>query len=172
QLIIAKFQQEVKISIIEKSGNIGEGLAFGTKQPGHILNTQADLMGLHAHEPSHYSEWLKSNRTHISESEIKEDEDAEESFTTRRLYSTYLQEQFKVYAHHAHDNNLEIQFIYDEVTHITSLENGFQLIMNDAILQSDYVILAPGTPKSNNYSEFDKVNEYIDFPRSEERHVR
>src|SRR5690606_23585965 len=58
-IVNEKWRNEVKLTLIEKEKHIGYGLAFGTDQPGHLLNTQADLMGIYVNEPGHFSNWIK-----------------------------------------------------------------------------------------------------------------
>ncbi len=67
QITTLELTKEAKITLIEKDKNIGYGLAFGTDQPGHLLNTQADLMGIHAAEPGHFADWLKTHGTFIDQ---------------------------------------------------------------------------------------------------------
>ena len=60
QLKITGKHTTTQILLIERRSELGAGLAFSTDQPGHLLNTQADLMGIHSFEPKHFSTWLKN----------------------------------------------------------------------------------------------------------------
>ena len=55
QIATSGLASTIKISIIEKDKTLGYGLAFSTEQPGHLLNTQTQLMGIHVYEPGHFS---------------------------------------------------------------------------------------------------------------------
>src|SRR5690606_31162620 len=85
QIADSGLRNETKITIIEKDKSLGYGLAFGTDQPGHLLNTQAELMGIHVLEPEHFSGWLKQhggrNRT-----DVKGHGETDHSYTTRSFY--------------------------------------------------------------------------------------
>src|SRR5690606_25185062 len=113
-LKIAGKHTSTTILLIEKSDDIGLGLAFGTEQPGHLLNTQADLMGIHSFEPEHFAIWLKKNRDEVMQ-EVKGEDPLTESHTTRRLYGKYIQEQFSHYLQKARNIGLNLEIIHDEV---------------------------------------------------------
>lgn len=165
ELIIGGHHDDVKITLCEKGDTIGEGLAFGTRQPGHLLNTPASLMGIYSNEPGHYGDWLEANRHAVKEEEIKSYDDPEDAYTTRRLYSLYIQEAFHHYLSRAEEHGLEVACVHDEVVNILQDHKGYDMIFQkDNPIRSDYVILAPGTPKPDNYSEFRSLDEYIDFP--------
>ena len=51
-----------KIHLVERDDELARGLAFGTEQPGHLLNTESRLMGLYDREPGHFRTWLEARR--------------------------------------------------------------------------------------------------------------
>ena len=165
ELIVRGLHQNLILSVVERHNVIGEGLAFGTKQPGHLLNTQSGMMGIHPYEPGHYSNWLTANKHLVPEDEIKQYEDPEDSYTTRRLYSVYLQECFATYLTVAEQHGIEVNWVNGEATDVQVSPQGYRVIIDGAgSLACDVVILAPGTPRPNNYAELDSVEKYIDFP--------
>lgn len=163
QLKTAGLQDKLGITIVDPD-EIGKGLAFGTIQPGHLLNTQADLMGIHPSEPAHYSEWLKSNSNEV-ESETIGIESPDDAYSTRRLYSDYLQEQFWQYHKIAEASGSKPGIVHQRAVNIEKKDNHWIVILDngDSIL-ANYVLLAPGTPKPDNYPELDGIDQYIDFP--------
>ncbi|MET0271200.1 MAG: FAD/NAD(P)-binding protein, partial [Sphingomonas sp.] len=52
----------VTINLVERDAVLGRGLAFGTDQPGQLLNTESRLMGLYAHEAGDFRDWLSERR--------------------------------------------------------------------------------------------------------------
>ncbi|SUJ12934.1 Uncharacterized protein conserved in bacteria [Sphingomonas paucimobilis] len=52
----------VELHLVSRDDDPGPGLAFGTDQPGHLLNTESRLMGLYANEPEHFRKWLADRR--------------------------------------------------------------------------------------------------------------
>lgn len=163
ELKAAGLERKLDITIIEPD-DIGKGLAFGTKQPGHLLNTQADLMGIHPSEPAHYSQWLESNSVHV-ESETTGLDSPEDAYSTRRLYSDYLREQFHHYYDIATTSGSAPTIIKQRAVDIIRDGNHWNIILdNSKAILSKFVLLAPGTPKPNNYPELDGTDNYIDSP--------
>lgn len=165
ELIIRGKHRHFSLTIVEKRNAIGEGLAFGTKQPGHLLNTQSGMMGIHPYEPTHYSNWLTANKHLVPEDELKQYDDPEDSYTTRRLYSVYLQECFARYIHLAEQHGIKVTRVNGEATDIHISPQGYRVrISRSESLNCDIVILAPGTPRPRNYAELESAEKYIDFP--------
>ncbi|MFO1037036.1 MAG: FAD/NAD(P)-binding protein [Geminicoccaceae bacterium] len=48
-----------RVYLVEKSGRIGPGLAYGTQHAGHLVNVRAENMGAFADEPEHFLRWLE-----------------------------------------------------------------------------------------------------------------
>lgn len=165
QLKIAGKHKTTRILLLEKRKEIGLGLAFSTDQPGHLLNTQADLMGIHSFEPKHFSQWLEEHKENIKH-EVREENILDDSYTTRRLYGNYIQEQVKHYLDEAKEIGLEITIVHDEVIDlIPGNDHHWEIKMAKTPSRNvDHVILVPGTPKPNNFSEFDELKSYFGFP--------
>lgn len=54
---------DLTIHLVSRDQEPGPGLAFGTDQPGHLLNTESRLMGMYAHEAGHFRDWLAERRS-------------------------------------------------------------------------------------------------------------
>lgn len=169
QMAASAIARDVKLRIIEKEKALGYGLAFGTDQPGHLLNTQAELMGIHVHEPEHFSEWLKdmggSNRD-----DVKGPQDTANTYTTRSLYGKYVAGQVKHYMAKAAEIGISVEIVHAEAMDIQRKSGGYEVICADGNrYPSDYVVLALGTPKPKNYQNLSAYSGYIDFPWPSER---
>ena len=161
---IAGQHHQVGITIIEKKREMGKGLAFGTTQPGHILNTQADLMGIHVSEPRHFSEWLKENKKPVQEL-VGNKEDLDDAYTTRRLYGVYLQQQFQHYYKQAEAEGMKVKILHDTAIEVKKAAAHWQVLLTSGkSVETDCLILAPGTPKPSNYPELDGTKNYFDSP--------
>ncbi|MBE9463861.1 FAD/NAD(P)-binding protein [Dyadobacter subterraneus] len=164
QLRIAGIHQDISISIIEENEQVGKGLAFGTRQPGHILNTQAQLMGIHHAEPTHFSDWLKEHNIRV-ENEVVDNQGQDEAFTTRRLYGDYLQEQFDYYFELAKKEGMKVTLLQASAIELSQLSNTFQIKLSDGnAINCKYLVLALGTPVSNLYGELLEYKNYFDSP--------
>lgn len=75
----------VDVTIVEREGKVGRGLAYGTTHPDHLLNVRAANMSAFADEPDHLLEWLAANddlaRPHPATAF---------RFVQRRVYGHYL----------------------------------------------------------------------------------
>ena len=165
QSIAANLEKEISFVLIERREKAGYGLAFGSKQRTHILNTQADLMGIYANEPAHFSEWLKENNAKYR-SDVKSESDEENAYTSRILYGNYVAEQLDKTIERAKDHHIDVNKIKAEAYDINILENQ-QLeifLTNNETIKVDEVLLAPGTPKPNTFKQFKHNANYIDFP--------
>ena len=64
------------------------GLAYSTRDPGHLLNVPATSMSLHPDRPGHFAEWLAARPDAPAPPA-----DGGPVFAPRRLYGAYLREQ-------------------------------------------------------------------------------
>ncbi|MEO6685280.1 MAG: FAD/NAD(P)-binding protein, partial [Dyadobacter sp.] len=164
QLRVAGIHQNVSVNIIEENQQVGKGLAFGTRQPGHILNTQAQLMGIHHAEPEHFSDWLKEHHKRVAD-EVVDNKGQDEAFTTRRLYGDYLQEQFDYYFELAKKEGMKVDLIQASAVAVTQLKDQYKIKLSDGnIVRCNYLVLALGTPVSKMYEELLKYKNYFDSP--------
>ncbi|AWW30714.1 hypothetical protein DN752_11575 [Echinicola strongylocentroti] len=164
QVTTAGLERAVEVTIVEKDEKLGYGLAFGTPQPGHILNTQADLMGIFAHEPAHFADWLKK-QDHRKDNNVKGKGDLDNAYTTRIFYGDYIAEQASIFLKKAREYGFSVTVIKDEAVDIATSEERYQVRLGKGeTITSDYVILALGTPKPNNFTSFRKHQRYLDFP--------
>ena len=46
--------------LIEKAGRAGEGTAYSTRDPAHLLNLRTEQMSAWAEEPRHFDDWLRA----------------------------------------------------------------------------------------------------------------
>jgi uncharacterized NAD(P)/FAD-binding protein YdhS len=72
----------LEIELIDRGGDCGAGVAYGTDDPLHLLNVPAVRMGAIAGRPEHFHEWLAE----------RGEPAAEEAFLPRGLYATYLRD--------------------------------------------------------------------------------
>jgi uncharacterized NAD(P)/FAD-binding protein YdhS len=72
----------LEIELIDRTGGFGAGVAYGTRDPLHLLNVPAVRMGGVAGHPEHFHEWLLARGEPV----------AEEAFLPRDLYATYVRD--------------------------------------------------------------------------------
>jgi uncharacterized NAD(P)/FAD-binding protein YdhS len=70
------------VTLVERGGRFGPGLAYGAAGPLHLLNTPAGRMSAFADEPEHFVRWAQGRGLAVSGG----------SFLPRSLYGEYLAE--------------------------------------------------------------------------------
>ena len=116
QILAEELQEKVSLTLIEKDKKIGYGLAFGTQQKSHLLNTQADLMGIFGEEPEHFANWLKEKRKNFEA--YRTSSEAEETYTSRLLYGDYVAEQLSIFKEKAIQGGIQVNFLEGEVVNV------------------------------------------------------
>lgn len=48
-----------RVYLVEKSGRLGRGIAYGTSHQDHVLNVRASNMSAFADDPGHFTRWLE-----------------------------------------------------------------------------------------------------------------
>lgn len=76
----------VRVTIIERRGEMGQGIAYSTRLPDHILNVSALGMSAFADDPEHFLRWLVARGL--------ADAANPRIYVQRRLYGEYLAEIF------------------------------------------------------------------------------
>lgn len=126
-----------KVTIIERSGRFGPGLAYGTNLSTHALNVPAGNMSALDSDPGHFLRWAQSRDPSISTG----------TFVPRAMYGTYLQDLLGAAQVAA---GPRLQPIHGEATQIKALPKGFELTIvpytesATRTIHADAVLLALG----------------------------
>ncbi|HEY0277623.1 MAG TPA: FAD/NAD(P)-binding protein [Solirubrobacterales bacterium] len=127
----------LEIDLIDRDGDFGAGVAYGTADPLHLLNVPAVRMGAVSGHPEHFHEWLAGRGDAV----------APEAFLPRGLYATYLRDLLAVAERDARGARLRRH--HGEATAIveyfgdTAAPLGVRLADGGRIW-ADRVVLAPG----------------------------
>ncbi|MCC5920855.1 MAG: FAD/NAD(P)-binding protein [Cyclobacteriaceae bacterium] len=155
---------KVRLDWFEKDETLGHGLAFGSEEKGHLLNTPTDLMGVYAKEPDHFTDWVADRKSNDSEL-VKGEGGWSDKYTARFLYGDYLQEQADEYLAMANRTGFEVcvkrtricELDQDKSTYVLHDQSG-------GVHTADFVVLALGTPKPHNFLELREYENYVPFP--------
>jgi uncharacterized NAD(P)/FAD-binding protein YdhS len=110
----------LRIALIERRGEFGPGLAYSTKDAGHLLNVRAGNMSAFPDDPDHFIRWLAKRdggKAAHGSSGL--------TFATRRDYGAYVAEvldeatQNSAYA--------QVERIYGEAVALTPVPDGVRL---------------------------------------------
>jgi len=164
QITTQDLKDKVSITIIEKSSKAGYGLAFGTEEKGHLLNTQSELMGIYSREVHHFTDWLSKNADK-ARGKVEDDGDIESAYTSRIMYGDYLNEQFIHYLKKSKELGVKAELVCDEANDIDYEENRFSVYLKEGDpINCDYVILALGNPEATNFKEYEKYSQFLNTP--------
>lgn len=123
------------MSLIDKAGAFGKGVAYGTEEPHHYLNVRAKEMSAFPDEPAHFVQWLQANR----EPSIDPD-----SFLPRRLYGLYLRDCLETALQ---KTKCQFHCIQAEAVDLARKEGQIQLTLSEGgSLIANAVVLAMGVP--------------------------
>jgi uncharacterized NAD(P)/FAD-binding protein YdhS/glyoxylase-like metal-dependent hydrolase (beta-lactamase superfamily II) len=87
--LLRKASRPLRVVLIDRLGRFGQGLAYGTPDPNHLLNVSAGAMSAWAEDPSHLLRWLDLNRDALAH-HLSAAIDAG-FFLPRHIYGLYLQ---------------------------------------------------------------------------------
>jgi uncharacterized NAD(P)/FAD-binding protein YdhS len=114
------------ITVVDSSGHPGTGAAYGTADPGHLLNVPAEGMSAWPEDPHHFSWWLEKRAVATVD-----------GFAPRLAYSRYLRELL---------DEAEVRVEHDEVVRLTP-GSPLRIGLRDGrVLAADAVALATGRP--------------------------
>lgn len=120
-----------RVTLIERSGEPGRGLAFGAAHPTHLLNVRAGAMSAYPDDPGHFARWLEARGGGDSA-----------AFAPRLVYAEYIQEQLRE-AIAAAPGRFEL--VEDDVADIATTTDGAAVTLaGGRRLDADAVVLAIG----------------------------
>ena len=77
------------VLLIDRAGSFGQGLAYGTRDPNHLLNVSARAMSAWPNDPNHLVVWLEQNQAELAHL-LPAGADAS-SYIPREVFGIYLQ---------------------------------------------------------------------------------
>lgn len=146
----------IELHLVSREDDLGPGLAFGTDQPGHLLNTESRLMGLYAHQPCHFREWLAARRPLMPD---------QVEYAPRAEYGEYIREILRDAFDRARHADIPVHVHHAEAVAIEGNRDAAAIRLDDGTtIESHHTILAIGTPKPVRFEELDGTPGYFDFP--------
>jgi uncharacterized NAD(P)/FAD-binding protein YdhS len=131
-----------KLILINRSGKIARGLAYGTASEHHLLNVPVGNMSALVSEANSFAEYCKNLIPSIEPG----------SFVARAMYGGYL-EQLLVTAEEQRKADVECVRVIDEVVGLTKESDFVSVLLKTGVtIQADHLLLAFG-----NFSPADPV---------------
>ena len=129
---IAQLQVSLDIFVIGQ-GEPGEGLAYATRNPSHLLNAPAGQMSIDPDEPNQFVEWLEKRNLWSGSWQGQ--------FVCRSHYGHYLRDVGRRAASSPH---LAVTFILGEVISLTRNRACWRVAHDGGQIDADLVVLATG----------------------------
>lgn len=132
-----------RVTLIERSGRFGEGVAYGTREPAHLLNVRASNMSALADRPDHFEAWLGDGQG--------------ASFAGRMKYGAYLQDLLAKIGG-------PVERVEDEAV---GVESGSVALRSGRVVEADAVVIAAGNILPEPWRAFAKAAvPYVNEPWS------
>lgn len=129
----------LSVTMFDRTGRFGTGIAYGTGNAGHLLNVRAmDMSGLHA-EPDHFAQWLAAERPLGADW-------APHDFAPRTVFGMYLHDLLADATRRAEAHGHHIALAQAEITGIAAAPTGgYVLTAADGSRKTaDYALIATG----------------------------
>jgi uncharacterized NAD(P)/FAD-binding protein YdhS/glyoxylase-like metal-dependent hydrolase (beta-lactamase superfamily II) len=138
--------QPLIIKLIERSRQIGKGIAYSTETNCHLLNVSAGNMSAFPHDPGHLLRWLQYNRSEL-ESFFSEEVNAS-TFIPRKVYGLYIQSVLAE-AEATVPSDVRLERVTDEVVGIQpEAKRAAIALRSGRYFNADKVVLALGNSLS------------------------
>lgn len=159
----ANLQKPFHITIYEKSGRIGRGLAYETKLPGHILNMPAKTMSAVACEPDHFLKWLQ-NSGHLQFLAHFNSHSVADEFIPRHIFGSYLEDLYQKTKSKAAQLGIKISEASETVIDARDDKDQIIVASESGEKQFDQIILCLGNHPPSYASRFKGQNGYFHEP--------
>ncbi|HLZ10322.1 MAG TPA: FAD/NAD(P)-binding protein, partial [Chloroflexota bacterium] len=128
------------VRLADRSGEPGRGVAFGTVNPGHLLNVPAGRMSAWPDRPDDFVHWLQQNESAVLEGKP----DPSRVFAPRPSYRRYLQSVLADAESRA-ATGVTLERISDEAISVETASPGFRIIFAAGrTVAADRVVLTSG----------------------------
>ena len=124
----------VDVTLVERAAEAGPGLAYGTRDPHHLLNNYAGRMSAIEDDPAHLVRWCRTKGLAATA----------ETFVSRETYGRYLRDLVES-AEVPPGSRFTV--LRDEVVDVTDAGSDYlATTASGAVLAADSVVLALGNP--------------------------
>ncbi len=143
--LMRQARQPLHLLLIERRSLIGRGVAYGTTNAYHLLNTPAKKMSAYQDRPDHFVDWLQRHQDTLAEREAT----TAYSFAPRYVYGAYLQTTLEEAS--TLSKLVTLERIQDEVSMLSPSGDSIELYLKSGQpLHAHQVILAIGIFPSRN----------------------
>lgn len=131
---LAKQPRDIRLTIIERAGQPGRGIAYGTSCNRHLLNVRVSGMSADDGDADHLSKWLaRNNAANVWQTD---------SFLPRTLYGAYLRDVLEAAGA---SGRLHLSLVSGTALRAVPKKHGWKIALADGpVVQGDVLVLATG----------------------------
>ncbi len=130
------------IKLIERSHEIGKGVAYSTDTTSHLLNVSAGKMSAFPDDPGHLLRWLDYNRSELAA--FLPNELNASTFIPRQIYGLYIQSILEE-AEATASSNVRLERVIDEVVAVEpQAKQAIVSLRSSRTFVADKIVLAVG----------------------------
>lgn len=122
-----------RVVLVEKAAQVGNGIAYATRRPEHLLNVVAARMSAFDDDPEHFVRYLQRSTTTGDAQKLGD------TFAERRVYSAYLRDSL-----HSFLSGSGLEVIHDEAVALDDTHGLSIILRSGRTVHSDAVVLALG----------------------------
>jgi uncharacterized NAD(P)/FAD-binding protein YdhS len=122
------------VCVIGEGNRTGEGIAYATRNPEHLLNVPARRMSIDPDTPDHFLQWLARKGL--------EPRGWDDQFLPRQLYGDYLHDA--IAAAICASSQMELEMEWSHVTGLARRDKGWTVSYRNGAVDADMVVLATG----------------------------
>lgn len=152
------------IKLIERSHDIGKGVAYSTNINSHLLNVSAGKMSAFPNDPGHLLRWLYYNRSELAP--FLPNELNASSFIPRQIYGLYIQSILEE-AEATSSNNVRLERVTDEVVAVEPQAKGALVSLRSSrVFTANKIVLALGNAPSEPSESKHEENNHTSYLRN------
>jgi uncharacterized NAD(P)/FAD-binding protein YdhS len=126
--LLRRVDHPTEISLIDRRGSFGRGLAYSTRNLRHVLNVRVANMSAFDDEPHHFISWLWENDTIYGEAPGVPP--SGHAFVSRGTYGSYIEDVLRA-AMRAARHGTTVAQVVAEVFGATSGPEGIRLSLSN-----------------------------------------
>ena len=137
--LLLRAKSPLRIVLVERSKEVGPGVAYSTPDPRHLLNVPAGRMGLFPDRPDDFVRWLEDRPPHTPVPS-----QGPGAFVSRRLFGEYVTQTLERARKAAH-SGVELEIVEDEAVDIEEAQGASTVFLEKGKpIAVEHVVLALG----------------------------
>ncbi|MFC0435073.1 FAD/NAD(P)-binding protein [Kutzneria buriramensis] len=150
-LLTAGVGAGTEIHLVERSSQVGAGVAYGTQSDDHLLNMQAGTMSVFPDRPNDFVDWLGGKRDAAA-------------YIPRHRFGEYLRARLSEAMSRADAAGISTEVVRCEVRDCYFDDNEVRLVATAPLPPYDYAVLCVGDLPPTTYQELRPHPRYVHDP--------